>query len=71
MGQLPAEERVELRLDGGGLADQLDRVGRAELSERLERTGHRRLRGEVAPHGVQRDPRQRQLSLAATRCSPA
>ena len=46
-------------------------VSGIELGEREERAGYGRLGGEVAPHGVQRDPRQGQASLAATRCSPA
>ena len=35
------------------------------------RAGYGCLGSEVAPHGIQRDPRQGQASWAATRCSPA
>ena len=42
-----------------------------DLGEGVKRARHRRPGSEVAPHGVQRDARQDQASLAATRCSPA
>ena len=57
--------------DDGGLSDELDRVARVQLGQRLQRAGNGRLGSEIATHGVQRDPRQGQASLASTRCSPA
>jgi hypothetical protein len=69
--QLALEEGAQLRLHQRGAADELDTVSGIELGEREERAGYGRLGREVAPHGVQRDPRQGQASLAATRCSPA
>jgi len=69
--ELPVEERAQLFLDDGSAPDELDTVGGIELGEREERAGYGRLGSEVTPHGVQRDPRQGQASLAATRCSPA
>jgi hypothetical protein len=48
----------------------LNAVSGIELGERQQRAGYGRLGSEVSPHGVQRDPRQDQASLAATRCSP-
>jgi hypothetical protein len=69
--QLAVEERAKLRLHHGGAADELDGMGGIELGEGEKRAGYGRLGRIVAPHGVQRDPRQSQASLAATRCSPA
>ena len=67
----PLEEGAQLRLHDGGPADELNAMSGIELGEREQRAGYGRLGGEIAPHGVQRDPRQGQASLAATRCSPA
>ena len=58
-------------IDDAGLTDELNRMTRIELGERLERAGDSRPRGKVAAHGVQRDPGQGYASRAATRCSPA
>jgi hypothetical protein len=68
---LAGQETLKRLLDDSRAADELNRVIRIELGEREQRAGYGRLRSEVAPHGVQRDPRQGQASLAATRCSPA
>jgi hypothetical protein len=65
------EEGTELCFHDGGATDELDAVSGIELREREQRAGYGRLGSEVTPHGVQRDPRQCQASLAATRCSPA
>ena len=70
-GKFAAEQSAQLRLNDGGLTDELNAVRGIELGERQERAGNGRLGSKVAPHGVQRDPRQGQASLAATRCSPA
>ena len=69
--ELAPEERAQLCLDDGSAADELDGVSGIELGEREEGAGYGRLGSVVTPHGVQRDPRQGQASLAATRCSPA
>lgn len=55
----------------GGPPDQLELVGRIELLERQQGRRDRGLRGVVAPHRVQGDPRHDQALRAATRCAPA
>jgi hypothetical protein len=52
------------------LTDELNRVCGIELAQREQGAGHGRPRSEIAPHGVQRDPRQGYASLASTRCLP-
>ena len=70
-GQLAVEQVAQLRFHDGGLSHELNAMSGIELGERQQRAGYGRLGSEIAPHGVQRDPRQDQASLAATRCSPA
>jgi hypothetical protein len=38
--------------------DELKRVLDRQLENGMERSGYRRIRGEISPHRVQRDPRQ-------------
>ena len=52
------EEVTELTFNDARLTDELNRVRRFELSQRLERPGDRCPRGKVATHGVQGDPSQ-------------
>jgi len=70
-GELTGHEAFKLRLDDSRTAYELNAVSGIELGESQQRAGYGRLGGVIAPHGVQRDPRQGQASLAATRCSPA
>ena len=70
-GEVAVEAGAQLRLHDGGAADELNAMSGIELGEREQRAGNGRLGGKIPPHGVQRDPRQGQASLAATRCSPA
>jgi hypothetical protein len=70
-GQFARQEALKLSLDDSRTADELNAMSGIELGESQQRAGYGRLGSEVAPHGVQRDPRQGQASLAATRCSPA
>ena len=52
--------------------DELKRVLGRKLENGMERSGYRRIRGEIAPHRVQRDSRQARLPellLAASRHS--
>jgi hypothetical protein len=65
-----AEERVERAGYDFGASDELNGMSRIKLAEGEQRAGNGRLGSEVAPHGVQRDPRQGYASLAATRCLP-
>ena len=64
------EQRVERARDDVGSSDELNGMSRIKLAEGEQRAGNGRLGSEVAPHGVQRDPRQGYASLAATRCLP-
>jgi hypothetical protein len=52
------QEGVELVVDDCRASHELDRVCRIELAQGEQRAGNGRLRGKVAPHGVQRDARQ-------------
>ena len=61
-GELSGQRRVERGLDDRGLSNQLQGMLALHLGEREERAGDRRLGGEITPHRVQRDARQRQAS---------
>ena len=71
MRKLAAQGAGELIFDYDSLPDELNDVFFVELTEGVERSGDSCLGGEIAPHGVQRDARQRYASLGATRSSPS
>jgi hypothetical protein len=68
---LSTQEGVELLPDVGTPTHQLNGVWWLQFVKREQGSGDRGLHGEISTHRVQRDARQRQASLAATRCSPA
>jgi hypothetical protein len=69
--ELTAKERVELRFEYGGWADEVDVVFGGERAERLHGARDGGPGGKVAPHGIHGDARQAYASCAVTRCSPA
>jgi hypothetical protein len=56
--ELARAERRDTLPDHIDRPDELQRVLDGEFEDGMERSGYRRIGGEVAPHRVQRYPRQ-------------